>query len=138
MKSIKEGAKGHFLTSQIHTSIRETFLNMSSFTNAATNTSTAAVSLIQHQETYNKIMHHNNKTKDQASKIDHIIQAIETMAGLKEKAEELVRIADIINNTIADAETGTLLTGEGYHMDIAIQFYEVAETLRLILHNALL
>jgi len=60
------------------------------------------------------------------------------MAGLKEKAEELVRIADIINNTIADAETGTLLTGEGYHMDIAIQFYEVAETLRLILHNALL
>jgi len=46
MKSIKEEAKGHFLTSQIYTSIRETFLNMSSFTNAATNTSTAAVSLI--------------------------------------------------------------------------------------------
>jgi len=60
------------------------------------------------------------------------------MAGLEEKAEELVRIADIINNTMADAETGTLLTGEGYHMNIAIQFYEVAETLRLILHNALL
>jgi len=46
MKSIKKGAKGHFLTSQTHTSIRETFLNMSSFTNAATNTSTTTASLI--------------------------------------------------------------------------------------------
>jgi len=82
-------------------------------------------------------MHHNNKTKDWASKIDHIIQAIEAMAGLKEKAEELVRIADIINNTMADTETGILLTEEEYHMDIATQFYEVAEILRLILHNAL-
>jgi len=51
--------------------------------------------------------------------MDHIIQAIEAMAGLEEKAEELVRMADIINNTIADTEIGTLLTGEGYHMDIA-------------------
>jgi len=59
------------------------------------------------------------------------------MAELEEKAKELVRIADIINNTMADAETGTLLTREGYRMDIATQFYEVAETLRLILHNAL-
>jgi len=59
------------------------------------------------------------------------------MAGLKEKAEELVRIADIINNTMADAETGTLLTGEGYCMDITIQFYKVVEMLRLILHDAL-
>ena len=137
MKSIKEGAKGHFLISQTHTSIRETFLNMSSFTNAATNTSTTAASLIWNQETYNKIMHHNNKTKDWASKIDHIIQAIEAMAELKEKAEELVRIADIINNTMADAETSTLLTGEGYYINIATQFYKVAEILRLILHNAL-
>jgi len=39
--------------------------------------------------------------------------------GLKEKAEELVRMANIINNTMADAEIGILLTGEGYHMDIA-------------------
>jgi len=70
--------------------------------------------------------------------MDRIIQAIKAMAGLKEKAEELVRMADIINNTMADAETGTLLTGEGYHTDIATQFYEVAETLRLILHDTLL
>jgi len=69
--------------------------------------------------------------------MDCIIQAIKAMAGLEEKAEELVRMADIINNTMADAETDILLTGEGYHMDITIQFYEVAETLRLILHNAL-
>jgi len=59
------------------------------------------------------------------------------MAELKEKAEELVRIADIINNTMADAETGTLLAGEKYHINIVTQFYEVAETLRLILHNTL-
>jgi len=69
--------------------------------------------------------------------MDHIIQAIEAMAGLEEKAEKLVRIADIINNTMADAETGTLLAGEGYCMDIATQFYEVAEMLRLILYDAL-
>ena len=69
--------------------------------------------------------------------MNRIIQAIEAMAGLKEKAEELVRMADIINNTMADTETGTLLVGEEYHMDIATQFYEVAETLRLILHDAL-
>ena len=69
--------------------------------------------------------------------MDHIIQAIEAMAGLKEKAEELIRMADIINNTMADAETSTLLAGEGYHIDIATQFYKVAETLRLILHDAL-
>ena len=41
------------------------------------------------------------------------------------------------HNTMADIETGTLLAGEGYYMDIATQFYEVAETLRLILYNAL-
>ena len=51
--------------------------------------------------------------------MNRIIQAIEAMAGLEEKAEELVRMADIINNTMADTETGTLLVGEGYHMDIA-------------------
>ena len=50
--------------------------------------------------------------------MDCIIQAIEAMAGLKEKAEELVRMANIINNTMADAETGTLLAGEGYHTGI--------------------
>ena len=69
--------------------------------------------------------------------MDHIIQAIKAIAGLKEKAEELVRMANIINNTMADVETDTLLTGEEYHTDIAIQFYKVAKTLRLILHDAL-
>jgi len=82
-------------------------------------------------------MHHNNKTKNWASKMDHIIQAIEAMAGLEKKAEELVRMADIINNTMADAETGILFVGEGYCTDIATQFYKVAETLRLILHDVL-
>jgi len=110
---------------------------MSSFTNAATNASTTAASLTWNQETYNKIICRNNKTKDWASKIDRIIQAIEAMAGLEEKAEELVRMADIINNTMADAETGILLTGERYCTDIATQFYEVAETLKLILYDAL-
>ena len=52
-------------------------------------------------------------------------------------SHDIVRIADIINNTMADAETGILLTGEGYCTDIAIQFYKVAKTLRLILHDAL-
>jgi len=69
--------------------------------------------------------------------MNRIIQAIEVMAGLKEKTEELVRMADIINNTMADAETGTLLAGEEYRTDIATQFYEVAKTLRLILHDVL-
>jgi len=110
---------------------------MSSFTNATTNASTTAASLTWNQETYNKIIRRNNKTKDWASKMDRIIQAIEAMAGLEKKAEELVRMADIINNTMADTETGTLLAGEGYRTDIATQFYEVAETLRLILHDAL-
>jgi len=50
--------------------------------------------------------------------MDCIIQAIKAMVELKEKAEELVRIADIINNTMADAETGTLLTGEEYCTDV--------------------
>jgi len=40
------------------------------------------------------------------------------MAGLKEKAEELVKMADIINNIMADAETETLLAREGYCTDI--------------------
>ena len=92
---------------------------MSSFTNAATNASTTAASLTWNQETYNKIIRRNNKTKDWASKMDRIIQAIEAMARLKEKAEKLVRIANIINNTMADAETGTLLVGKGYCTDIA-------------------
>ena len=50
---------------------------------------------------------------------------------------QLVRMANIINNTIADTETGTLLTGEWYHTDITTQFYNVAETLRLILYDTL-
>ena len=121
----------------MHTSTRETLPNMFFFTNAAINASTTAASLTWNQETYNKIICHNNKTKDWASKMDCIIQAIEAIVGLEEKAEELVRMADIINNTMADAETSTLLAGEGYRTDIATQFYEVAKTLRLILHNAL-
>jgi len=121
----------------MHTSTRETLPNMFFFTNAAINASTTAASLTWNQETYNKIICHNNKTKYWASKINCIIQAIEAMVGLEEKAEELVRMADIINNTMADAETSTLLAGEGYRTDIATQFYEVAKTLRLILHNAL-
>jgi len=121
----------------MHTSIRETLSNISSFTNAATNASTTATSLTWNQETYNKIIHHNNKTKDWASKIDYIIQAIEAMAELEEKAEELVKMANIINNTMVDAETRILLTRERYRTDIATQFYKVAKTLRLILHNTL-
>jgi len=38
---------------------------------------------------------------------------------------------------MADAGTGTLLVGEDYCTKIVIQFYKVAEMLRLILHNAL-
>ena len=53
--------------------------------------------------------------------MNHINQAIEVIAGLKEKAEELVRMADIINNTMADAETGMLLAGEEYHTENTIQ-----------------
>jgi len=53
---------------------------MSSFTNAATNASTTAASLTWNQETYNKIIRCNNKTKDWTSKMDRIIQAIEAMA----------------------------------------------------------
>ena len=41
------------------------------------------------------------------------------MIGLKEKAEKLIRIANIINNTMANAETSILLAGEGYCIDIA-------------------
>jgi len=41
------------------------------------------------------------------------------MTGLEEKAKKLVRMANVINNTMADAEIGTLLTEEGYHTDIA-------------------
>ena len=92
---------------------------MSSFTNATTNASITAASLTWNQGTYNKIICYNNKTKDWASKMDRIIQAIEAIAGLEEKAEELIRIADIINNTMADAETGILLAGEEYRIDIA-------------------
>ena len=51
--------------------------------------------------------------------MDRIIQAIKAMAGLKEKTEELVRMANIINNTMADVETDILLTREGYRTDIA-------------------
>jgi len=43
-KSIKERAKGHFLISQMHTSTREILLNMSSFTNVATNAFTTTAS----------------------------------------------------------------------------------------------
>jgi len=91
---------------------------MFSFTNTTTNTSTTAVFLTWNQETYNKIIYHDNKTKDWASKMDRIIQAIEAIVKLKEKAEELVRMADIVNNTIADTETETLLAREGYRTDI--------------------
>ena len=69
---------------------------------------------------------------------DSIIQAIEAIAELEEKAKKLIRMTDIINNTMADAETGTLLAEEGYCTNIATQFYEIAEILRLVLHDALL
>ena len=78
------------------------------------------------------------KAKDQTQhKIDHIIQAIEAMVELKEKTEELIRMADIINNTMADAKTDTLIAEEGYRTNITTQFYEIAKILRLVLYNAL-
>jgi len=63
-KSIKERAKGYFSTSQMYTSTQETLSNMSSFINTVTNISTTAASLTWNQEIYNKIICHNNKTKD--------------------------------------------------------------------------
>ena len=78
------------------------------------------------------------KAKDQTQhKIDHIIQAIEAMVELKEKTEELIRMADIINNTMVDAKTDTLIAEEGYRTNITTQFYEIAKILRLVLYNAL-
>ena len=78
------------------------------------------------------------RAKDQTQhKIDHIIQAIEAMVELKEKTEELIRMADIINNTIVDAKTDTLIAEEGYRTNITTQFYEIAKILRLVLYNAL-
>jgi len=78
------------------------------------------------------------RAKDQTQhKIDHIIQAIEAMVELKEKTEELIRMADIINNTMADAKTDTLIAEEGYRTNITTQFYEIAKILRLVLYNAL-
>jgi len=106
-------------------------------TNTATNTSTAAF-FTWNQEIYNKIIYCNNLSKDWTSKIDHIIQAIEAIAELKDKTEELIRIADIINNTIADTKTDTLIVEERYYTNINTQFYKIAKILRLILHNALL
>jgi len=47
------------------------------------------------------------------------------MAGLEEKAEELVRMADIINNTMIDTKTETLLAEEGY----LLQKKDIAQTL---------
>ena len=69
--------------------------------------------------------------------MDCIIQAIKDMVRLEEKAEELVRIADIINNTMANTEIEMLLVEEEYCTKNATQFYKVAETLRLILHDVL-
>ena len=63
-KSIKERAKGYFSTSQMYTSTQETLSNMFSFINAVTNISTTAASFTWNQEIYNKIICHNNKTKD--------------------------------------------------------------------------
>jgi len=78
------------------------------------------------------------RAKDQTQhKIDHIIQAIEAMVELKEKTKELIRMADIINNTMADAKTDTLIAEEGYRTNITTQFYEIAKILRLVLYNAL-
>ena len=78
------------------------------------------------------------RAKDQTQhKIDHIIQAIEAMVELKEKTEELIRMADIINNTIVDTKTDTLIAEEGYRTNITTQFYEIAKILRLVLYNAL-
>jgi len=104
------------------------------FTNTATNTSTTAISLTWNQETYNKIICRNNKTKDWASKMDCIIQVIKAMVGLKEKTEKLVRIADIINNTIADIETGILLTREGYYYEIPKK-EQVSHTFKHLIAN---
>jgi len=50
-ETYKKRTKGHFSTSQTHTSTRETLSNMSSFTNAATNAFTTTVSLTWNQET---------------------------------------------------------------------------------------
>ena len=78
------------------------------------------------------------RAKDQTQhKIDHIIQAIEAMVELKEKTEELIRMADIINNTMVDVKTDTLIAEEGYCTNITTQFYEIAKILRLVLYNAL-
>ena len=78
------------------------------------------------------------RAKDQTQhKIDHIIQAIEAIVELKEKTEELIRMADIINNTMVDVKTDTLIAEEGYCTNITTQFYEIAKILRLVLYNAL-
>ena len=105
---------------------------MSFVTNAATNTSSITVSLTWNHKIYNKIIHCNNQTKDWTSKIDCIIQAIKVMVELEEKAEELVRITDIINNTIANAETEMLLAEEEYHTKNTIKWQKYSGSFYMI------
>jgi len=77
----------------------------------------------------------NQKKKDWMKKYHKIIQGLEIIANLQLQIQNLVKLADIANNQLANIKTILLQTREIYKIQISGDIYNIFKKLKNIIHR---
>jgi len=83
----------------------------------------------------NLIMILNKEKKDWTKKYHRIIQGLETMANIWLQVQNIVKLANIANNQLANIKTTLLQTGEIHKTQIRGDIYSISEKLRNIIYR---
>jgi len=71
----------------------------------------------------------NRKKKDWTKKYYKIIQGLETMVDIQMQIQDLVKLADVVNNQLANIKIILLQAEEMYKMQIGRNIYSISEKL---------
>ena len=77
----------------------------------------------------------NQKKKDWMKKYHKIIQGLEIIANLQLQIQNLVKLADIANNQLANIKTILLQTREIHKIQISGDIYNIFKKLKNIIHR---
>ena len=71
----------------------------------------------------------NREKKDWTKKYYKIIQGLKTMVDIQMQIQDLVKLADVVNNQLANIKIILLQAGEMYKMQISRDIYSISEKL---------
>ena len=83
----------------------------------------------------NLIMILNKEKKDWTKKYHRVIQGLEIMANIWLQVQNIVKLANIANNQLADIKTTLLQTRKIYKTQIRGDIYNISEKLRNIIYR---